>query len=139
MIYEVNQQGDKYKISRILVRDIYKKIGGEMTGLLIFVHSVCCILLIMVILMQSGRGGGLTESFASAESMFGAKTNEVMVRATVILATIFLATSLVLTHVSARRDRSLLDALGKSKVSKSVNVAVPLNALATNSVAGTTR
>jgi len=79
-----------------------------MTGLFIFFHSVCAILLITAILMQSGRGGGLTESFASAESMFGARTNEFMVRATMILAGVFLVTSLTLAHLSSKKERSLL-------------------------------
>lgn len=79
-----------------------------MIALFIFFQSVSAILLITVILMQSGRGGGLTESFASAESMFGAKTNEFMVRATVILSGVFLVTSLILAHLSSKKDRSLI-------------------------------
>ena len=79
-----------------------------MTGFFIFIHSLCAILLATVILMQSGRGGGLTDTFASAESMFGAKTNEFMVRATVILAAVFLATSVLLAHLSSKKERSLI-------------------------------
>lgn len=79
-----------------------------MTGLFLFVHTVTCILLVVVILMQSGRGGGLTEGFAGAESMFGAKTNELMIKTTTILACVFLVTSLVLARLSADRNRSLM-------------------------------
>ncbi len=80
-----------------------------MIGLLVFIQGLCCILLVTVILMQSGRGGGLTEAFASAENMFGAKTNEVMVRTTVVLATIFMVANLILVHLSAQREHSLFD------------------------------
>ena len=44
----------------------------------------------MIILMQSGRGGGLTEGFAPAESMFGVKTNEFLIKGTTLLAVFFL-------------------------------------------------
>ncbi len=77
-------------------------------GIVIFLHTVVSILLVMIILMQSGRGGGLTEAFSPAESLFGAKTNVVLVRATAVLAGIFLATSLTLAFLSSKRERSLM-------------------------------
>lgn len=79
-----------------------------MTGVIIFVHSIVCILLVVVILMQSGRGGGLTEGFASAESMFGAQTNEFMIKATTVFSTIFLITCLGLAVLSAKKGQSLM-------------------------------
>ena len=79
-----------------------------MIGFVIFIHTLVCMLLMTVILMQAGRGGGLTEGFAGAESMFGAKTNIFMVRITTVLATIFLVTSLTLAHLSARQNQSLI-------------------------------
>lgn len=79
-----------------------------MIGFFIFIHATSCVLLIVAILMQSGRGGGLTEGFASAESMFGAKTNAFMVRSTVTLASVFLVTSLTLAFLSAQKEESLM-------------------------------
>ena len=79
-----------------------------MMGLIVFLHAVLCVLLVIVILMQSGRGGGLTENFAAAESVFGAKTNVVMVRATTVLATLFIINCLVLAVMSSKRDESLM-------------------------------
>ena len=58
--------------------------------------------------MQAGRGGGLTETFQSAESMFGTQTNVFMVRFTTILAVIFLSTSLTLALNSSKGDKSLM-------------------------------
>ena len=72
------------------------------------VHVLACILLLIVILMQSGRGGGLTQAFAAAETVFGPKTNSLLVRATTVLAIIFLTTSLSLAYLSAQKDKSLL-------------------------------
>ena len=78
-----------------------------MTFILV-IHVIVCILLVIAILMQAGRGGGLTETFQSAESMFGTQTNVFMVRFTTILAAIFLSTSLILAFNSSKGDKSLM-------------------------------
>ena len=75
---------------------------------MIIVHILVCILLSLIILMQSGRGGGLTEGFAAAESMFGAKTNIVLVKATTVLASMFLVTCLGLAFLSTQQSKSLI-------------------------------
>ncbi len=80
---------------------------------ILIVHVLICILLVLLVLMQSGRGGGLTESFSAAENMFGAKTDSMMVKATTIFAFIFLITSLGLAFLSAQKDKSLLLRLGQ--------------------------
>lgn len=79
-----------------------------MIGLVIVIHCIVAVLLGIIILMQSGRGGGLTEAFASAESIFGAKTNTFLVKATSALAAIFIVTSLSLAFLSSRKDKSLM-------------------------------
>jgi len=79
-----------------------------MIGFVMFLHALLSLLLVVVILMQSGRGGGLTESFASAESMFGAQTNEFMIKATTVIASLFLITSLGLAILSAQKGKSLM-------------------------------
>ncbi len=78
-------------------------------GVVIVIHVLVCFLLGLIILMQSGRGGGLTEQFAAAESMFGAKTNVVLVKATTVLASIFVVTSLVLAFLSSQSGKSLIE------------------------------
>ncbi|VAX35390.1 hypothetical protein MNBD_UNCLBAC01-1411 [hydrothermal vent metagenome] len=79
-----------------------------MTGFFMFLHAIVCVFLVAIILMQSGRGGGLTEAFSGAESMFGAQTNEFMIKATTVFATFFLVTCLGLAVVSAKKDKSLM-------------------------------
>ena len=79
-----------------------------MIGFFIAVHALACIVLVVFILMQSGRGGGLTEAFASAESMFGAKTNQFMVRTTAVFVAVFFITSLSLAYLSAQKGKSLM-------------------------------
>lgn len=91
------------------------------------IHSIICLLLIAVILMQSGRGGGLTENFAAAETMFGAKTNEFMVRATAVLAVLFLITSLSLAHISSRKQQSLMERLMDKTNKPDIKINIPLD------------
>lgn len=79
-----------------------------MTGFVMFLHAIISLVLIVIILMQSGRGGGLTEGFASAESMFGAKTNEFMIKGTTVFAGLFLVTCLSLAVLSAQKGKSLM-------------------------------
>jgi preprotein translocase subunit SecG len=77
-------------------------------GFILVIHVIVCVLLVISILMQAGRGGGLTETFQSAESMFGTQTNVFMVRFTTILAAIFISTSLLLAFKSSKGDQSLM-------------------------------
>ena len=86
-----------------------------MFGFVVFIHIAVCMLLSLIILMQSGRGGGLTEQFAAAESVFGAKTNTVLVKATTVLASIFIVTSLSLAFLSSKSNRSLISGKMTSK------------------------
>ncbi len=90
-----------------------------MMTFILVIHSIACILLVLTVLMQAGRGGGLTESFSSAESVFGAQTSSFMVKATGILATIFFTTSLILAFLSARQERSLMDSQRTAPVAQS--------------------
>jgi len=66
------------------------------------------VLLVVAILIQRGRGGGLVESFSGMESMFGTKTSQFLTRTTAVLGAIFLLTSISLAVLSARQSRSLI-------------------------------
>lgn len=79
-----------------------------MMTLLVIVHVIICALLIILVLIQRGRGGGLVESFAGVESMFGTKTNAFLTRVTTVLSVIFFFTCLSLAILSVRQSKSLL-------------------------------
>ncbi len=75
---------------------------------LLVIHVVVCLVLIAVILLQAGRGGGLTEAFSGdAQSVLGTQAPVVLKKATTISAIAFLVTSLLLGAITARRGRSL--------------------------------
>ncbi len=80
-----------------------------MFGFIIVIHLIVCILLIVLILIQRGRGGGLVETLSDFESMFGPKTNTLLNRLTTVLAVIFLFTCLILAFLSAKQSRSLME------------------------------
>jgi len=65
---------------------------------------VICILVMLVILIQKGRGGGLSGAFGGVggHSAFGAKTGDVFTWITVVLATCFLGMAVVLNYVYVR-------------------------------------
>lgn len=79
-----------------------------MMGLVIVIHVVICALLIIIILIQAGRGGGLVEGFSGVESMFGPKTSTFLTRVTSILSTLFFITCVGLAFLSARQSKSLM-------------------------------
>lgn len=95
-----------------------------MYGLIVFLHVLICVFLAVIILMQSGKGGGLTENFAAAESLFGATTNTVLVKATAVLAAIFIVTSLSLAFLSSKSNKSLISAKA-ARAAKAASSALP--------------
>jgi preprotein translocase subunit SecG len=96
-----------------------------MMTFILIVHSLVCVLLLLAVLMQAGRGGGLTEQFQGAESVFGAQTNVFMVRTTSILATIFFITCLLLAFMSSRQERSLMAEHLPAKKAAAAGMTIP--------------
>ena len=79
-------------------------------GLVIAIHVIASLVLIAVILLQAGRGGGLSESFggSSTQTIFGTKTNLFLTRATAASAIIYILTCLSLAVMTSHRGRSLV-------------------------------
>lgn len=80
-----------------------------MFNFVIGIHMFVCALLILVVLIQQGRGGGLIDSMSSAESLFGTKTNTLLVRSTSVLAVLFFVTCLTLAFMSIQKNKSLVE------------------------------
>ena len=92
---------------------------------LIIVHVIACLFLITVILLQAGRGGGLSDiaGGSQAQSILGTETNTFMKRLTEIFAVIFILTSLTLGIISTHRGRSLM---GQKRLGQNVRKNIPL-------------
>jgi preprotein translocase subunit SecG len=75
------------------------------TTLLITVHVLACIVLILSVLLQAGRGADMGAAFGGASTpMFGSgSASNPLARMTTITAVAFLTTALLLAVASARR------------------------------------
>jgi preprotein translocase subunit SecG len=83
---------------------------------LIFFHLLVCLALVGVVLMQSGKGGGLAGGAfgGSAQTVFGGRgATDFLTKATMVLGGLFFATSLVLalmsSNLSSTRAKSLIN------------------------------
>lgn len=79
-----------------------------MTGLIIAVHVIACVSLIVIVLVQRGKGGGLVESFSGLENMMGGKSSDFLKKSTTVFSIIFFCTCILLTVLSVRKSKSLL-------------------------------
>jgi preprotein translocase subunit SecG len=72
-------------------------------------HVFVCLFLILVVLLQQGKGGGLGGlGGAAATQVFGGRgAGNFMTRLTAICAFIFMVTSMVLAFISSQGDRDL--------------------------------
>lgn len=78
---------------------------------LTILHVIVCFVLIIVILIQGGRGQGLTgPSFSSGnvQSLFGTQAADFLTKATTVSAICFLLTCLALNIFEAQKGKSLL-------------------------------
>lgn len=77
--------------------------------LLNVLHVFVCLFLILVVLLQQGRGGGLGAGMGGgASQVFGGRgAGNFMTRLTAICAAIFMLTSMSLAYLSSAGDREL--------------------------------
>ena len=79
-------------------------------GIVITIHVIVSLVLISVILLQAGRGGGLSESFggSSTQTILGTKSSVFLKRATAISAVLYILVCLLLGVMTSHRGRSLV-------------------------------
>lgn len=83
-----------------------------LTGL----HVFAAVILILIILIQPGKSGGLTAALGGAgtQQVFGGRgAGSFLTRGTWILATTFFLTSIVLAYISSSADESIRESGGK--------------------------
>jgi len=81
--------------------------SGFMAALITLVHIAACVSLVVAILLQSGKGGGLAGAFGagSSQTLFGGRGAATFLsRAATTLAVIFFLTSLTLGLASVRQS-----------------------------------
>jgi len=84
-----------------------------MNILVVCIHVIVCLVLIIVILLQAGRGQGLTgASFGggNVQSLLGTKASSFLTKATSVCAILFLFTCIGLNVLEIQKSRSLFKA-----------------------------
>ncbi len=77
-----------------------------MSVLLVFIHIIVCVALIMIVLLQTGKGADMGAAFGggSSQSLFGSTgASTFLSKATTVAAVVFMITSLALAYMSSNR------------------------------------
>lgn len=82
-----------------------------MTTFLTVLHVFTCVLLVLVVLIQSGKGAEISASFGgSSQTVFGSSGGaNFFTRFTAGAATIFMITSIALTIISSESRKSIFE------------------------------
>lgn len=69
--------------------------------ILTVLHYVLCFVLIVLVLLQAGKGGGLAAAFGggSSETIFGARRGNILTKITAVGVSLFMVTSLLLVII----------------------------------------
>jgi len=98
-----------------------------MNTFLTIIHVIVCVFLILVVLLQAGKGGGMGIAFGGggSQTVFGSSgAGNFLTRLTSITAVLFMITSLVLAHNSSQQDSKRLQRLeGKKAAEQEVEKA----------------
>ena len=79
-----------------------------MHTLILSIHILVCIFLILIVLLQTTKGAGLSGLFGGggSEAIFGGTSGNIFLKkVTTVLAIIFMCTSLILTFISLQQPR----------------------------------
>lgn len=77
-----------------------------MYGIILVAHIIVCVSLILIVLLQTGKSGGMAGLFGggSADQVLSAPSGTAFVKkATTIMAVVFVVTSLALTVLTSRQ------------------------------------
>jgi preprotein translocase subunit SecG len=80
-----------------------------MTVLLVVIHVVVCVALIMIVLLQTGKGADIGAAFGggSSNTLFGTSgASTFLSKATTVAAIVFMLTSLALAYLTSQRQSS---------------------------------
>ena len=92
-----------------------------MTALVTVLHVFACLFLILVVLLQSGKGGGMGIAFGggSSQTVFGGSgAGNFLTKATAVTACIFMLTSVTLAYFASQQESKRLEQVSKQKKEK---------------------
>ncbi len=82
-----------------------------MTTILVTLHVTVCVLLILIVLLQSGKGAemGVSMGGGAGQTLFGASgPATLLAKVTTAVAIIFMLTSLTLAYMSGNRSEATI-------------------------------
>ena len=99
-----------------------------MHTLVTILHVLACLILIMIVLLQAGKGANMGAAFGgSSQTVFGSGgAGTFLGKMTAGVAIVFMLTSLVLTYTAAHRGSSLFDK-SRTPVTRQADPVAPAN------------
>jgi len=99
-----------------------------MSLIIIVIHVIVCIALIMIVLLQTGKGADMGAAFGggSSQTLFGSTgASTFLSKATTVAAVVFMLTSLILAYMSGDKSTKsiVLDAAPIEETQDSTDVA----------------
>ena len=98
----------KFKYIFIVIKYLFQENYENHVILLSSSHVIVCIALIMIVLLQTGKGADMGAAFGggSSQTLFGSTgASTFLSKATTVAAIIFMVTSLALAYLSSHRTR----------------------------------
>ena len=94
---------------------------------LTILHISVCVILILVVLLQAGKGANMGAAFGgSSQTVFGSSgAGSFLGKMTTIVAILFMLTSLTLSYFSVSKGSSVMDNLARPAAKKSLPQAAP--------------
>jgi preprotein translocase subunit SecG len=95
--------------------------------LVTIVHVIVCIVLILVVLLQAGKGASMGAVFGgSSQTLFGSSgPGTFLGKMTTAVAIIFMLTSLSLSYSASRKGSSLMEGASRPAAQKAAPVQKP--------------
>jgi preprotein translocase subunit SecG len=102
-----------------------------MTTFLTIIHVIACITLILIVLLQAGKGANMGAAFGgSSQTVFGsAGAGTFLGKLTAGVAIVFMLTSISLTYTVTRKSSSLLEGASAPITKQEMPVAPKTGAL----------
>jgi preprotein translocase subunit SecG len=104
-------------------------------------HIVACLILVLVVLLQAGKGANMGAAFGgSSQTVFGSSgAGTFLGKMTATIAIIFMLTSLVLTYNVSRKGSSLFERSQTPVTKQAVPVMLAQNAAAPAAIPDTAK